>query len=59
MYKHDKWGKIHSEVINLKSKQTSLNEVDAVFHQSNQKVTINCSFDCTFIEHKMFSNLSK
>ena len=40
MYKHDKWGQIHSEIINLKRKQTSLNEVDPMFHQSNQKVTI-------------------
>ena len=61
MYKHDKWEQIHSEVINLKCKQTSLNEVDPMFHQSNQKVTIyvDCLFDCTFIEHKMFSDLSK
>ena len=47
MYKHDKWGQIHSEIINLKRKQTSLNEVDPMFHQSNQKVTIyvDCLFD--------------
>ena len=59
MYKHDKWEQIHSEVINLKCKQSSLNEVDPMFHQSNQKVTIDCLFDCTFIEHKMFSDFSK
>ena len=52
-------GRIHYEVINLKCKQTILNEVDAMFHQSNQKATIDCLFDCTFIEHKMFSHLSK
>ena len=59
MYKHDKWGQIHYEVINLKCKQTILNEVDAMFHQSNQKLTIDCLFDCTFIEQKIFSDLSK